>query len=646
MSASRIRTTTCNRDCPDACRLEVEVAGSEVVAIGGDPADPVTRGFICERTRRFLHRQNAPDRFPGPMLRRDGRLVPLSWDAALDLAADRLESIKKRLGPAAVLHYRSGGSLGILKSLIDCFFATWGPVTLKSGDICSGAGEEAQVLDFGISESHDLDDLLESRLILLWGKNPHTSGVHLLPVLRAARARGTRIVGFEVRETKAKSLCDEFHLVRPGGDFALAMGLARRILDRNAHPADIADWTEGFAAYRALVESRDLGSWAEEAGLAADDLRRLGDLLVAERPASIQVGWGLGRRSGGAAAVRALDALGALSGNLGVPGGGVSFYFGRRTAFDSDFGLSPLPDPPRSLREALLGREILAARDPEIAAVWVTAGNPVTMLPESATVRDALASREFVVVVDSHPTDTTDVADLVLPTLTLLEDDDILGAYGNHYLRASTPVIPPPVDARHEVAIIQGLADRLGLGSTFAGSVKDWKNRAMRRLRAEGIDAERLERESLINPFREPVLFSGHRFPTPSGRMRLITEAAPAAPPIDPAFPLRLLAVSAPRAQSSQWSVDPRGEADVLRVHPSCTSGHLDGARLLLESAHGSIEVTLRHDPRIGPGLAHMPKGGMLRDGCCPNLLVGARETDAGGGAVYYEEPVRLRSLR
>ncbi len=124
---------------------------------------------------------------------------------------------------------------------------------------------------------------------------------------------------------------------------------------------------------------------------------------LADRPCSIQVGWGMGRRMNGSAIVRALDALGAVSGNLGIPGGGVSFYFKRRGAFDFSHLAKSYP---RAIPEPLLGQGILDAKEPPIRAVWVTAGNPVVMLPDSATVaralRDAGARRRGRLVPDRH----------------------------------------------------------------------------------------------------------------------------------------------------------------------------------------------------------------------------------------------------
>ena len=175
-----IRKTVCNRDCPDACSIVAHVEDGKVVRLGGDPAHPVTKNFLCWRTNNFLPLQYSPGRLTAPLLR--GK--PVSWDEALDFAAEQLLRIKRESGPAAIFHYRSGGSLGALKHLSDYFFERLGPVTVKSGDICSGAGDAAQRLDFGEEDAHDIFDLLNSRNILLWGKNVLVSSPHTVPVLR------------------------------------------------------------------------------------------------------------------------------------------------------------------------------------------------------------------------------------------------------------------------------------------------------------------------------------------------------------------------------------------------------------------------------------------------------------------------------
>src|SRR5438093_3302604 len=134
-----IRKTVCNRDCPDACSIVATVEDGKVTRIRGDREHPVTRGFLCYRTSLYLSTQYAPDRLTTPLLRTNGRFKPVSWDEALDLAADRLTSIRRESAPAAIFHYRSGGSLGLTTHLCDYLSDPCGPVTAQRGASCSGA---------------------------------------------------------------------------------------------------------------------------------------------------------------------------------------------------------------------------------------------------------------------------------------------------------------------------------------------------------------------------------------------------------------------------------------------------------------------------------------------------------------------------
>lgn len=644
MGAVELRTV-CNRDCPDACGLIATVEDGKLVALGGDPAHPVTKGFLCTRTSRFPEMQNGPLRLTTPLLRRDGVLAPATWEEALGFVADRLLAIRKESGPAAILHYRSGGSLGLLKSVVDLFFELLGPVTVKSGDICSGAGDAAQATDFGEEESHDVFDLLNAKHVILWGKNAAVSNVHLQPILREAKRKGARVLLVDPIRHKSEKLADRVILPRPGGDFDLAMGVAARLFDVGGIDSAAPSYCDHFDAFRSLALSRPAGEWAAAAGVDAGDVDVLASAL-ADRPCSIQVGWGMGRRMNGSAIVRALDALGAVSGNLGIPGGGVSFYFKRRGAFDTSFLKKT---PPRAIPEPLLGEGILAAQDPPIRAVWITAGNPVSMLPDSATVAKALESRELVVVVDPFMTDTARRATVVFPTTTLVEDDDLMGAYGNHWLGASTPVVPPPPGVLTDLEIVQALAraidERSGereekISLKVRGTAREWKKRLLSRVEAAGVTLEQLERASVRNPFAERVLFEDRKFATPSGKVNLI-HTLPVVPPEEPGYPLWLFSNSTEQSQSSQWAIP---EPDLLHAtcHPSAAPLFADGEVVRLESAIGAIRVRLRFDPAQRPDVVIVPKGGNYDRGNCANALVRARLTDAGEGAAYLDCRVRF----
>jgi anaerobic selenocysteine-containing dehydrogenase len=634
---TELKRTVCNRDCPDACGIVATVEHGRVVRLQGDHDHAVTRGFLCFRTNQFLRSQYHPERLVRPLLRKSGELTEVGWDEALGVVAKKLTKIREESGPEAIFHYRSGGTLGaVVSQASELFFEHFGPVTVKRGDICSGAGEAAQELDLGVCESSHLFDLERSRHILLWGKNVATSSPHTIPVLKRAQAAGAELVMIDPVHHESVRLCDRFVQPRPAGDTALAMAVARELFSRGWVDPDAPSYCDHLEAFEQLTTQQSTEAWCKEADVSVEvavDLAR----RLHRGPTAILVGWGMARRLAGAAIVRTLDALGAISGNLGVPGGGVSYYFRRRQAFRSIASGAHA----RTICEPLFGPEVLAA-EPPIRAVWITAGNPVAMLPESHTVAEALRTRELVVVVDSWLSDTAELADVVLPTTTLLEADDLLGAYGHHHIGEARPVVPPPPEVKSDLQIFQALAERVGLGDVMAGSAADWKARLLGDgLRARGIDLSDLDRP-IDNPMAERVLFEGRRFPTPNGRVNLITSLPPSDAHADAErYPLMLLSLSTPRSQSSQWAKAPPKPAEVT-VHPDAAAGVSDGELATLESSIGRLTVRVRHDPRQRRDVALIPKGGHLRDGAAANALVRARVTDLGEGGALYDERVRL----
>jgi anaerobic selenocysteine-containing dehydrogenase len=643
--ATEVLKTVCNRDCPDACGLLVTVEDGRVTKIGGDPDHPVTKGFICYRTSRFPETHNSPDRVTVPLRRTADGFAETTWEEALAEIAGRLLAIRAESGPAAILHYRSGGSLGLLKSVTDLFWEEFGPVTAKSGDICSGAGDAAQETDFGEEESHDLFDLRSARNVLLWGKNPNVSSIHLLPVLREAKRNGTRVILIDPVRHKAASVADRLVMPRPGGDFSLAMAVAARLFETGGADPAAASYCDHLDAFRELALSRGTAGWGADADVSPEEVAAIAAAL-ADRPCSIQVGWGMSRRTNGSAIVRALDALGAVSGNLGIPGGGVSFYYKRRGAFD----LSHLRKAyPRTIPEPLLGRGILEAKDPPVRAVWVTAANPVAMLPDSAAVARALETRELVVVADSVLTDTARRAHFVLPTATLVEDDDLLGAYGHHWLAASTPAVAPPPGVKTDLQITQALARAIdekaeeadaGFSSRVRGTAREWKDRLLSRVAPHGITAASLETAAVRNPLVGDVLFADRTFPTATGRVNLVHDLPPS-PPEEPGFPLWLFSNSTEKSQSSQWA-DGHPDALTATCHPDAAGGFADGDPVFVESALGRVRAVLKLDPSQRRDVVIVPKGGHFDRGTCANALIRARTTDAGGGAAYQDCRVRI----
>jgi anaerobic selenocysteine-containing dehydrogenase len=646
--AQHTARTTCNRDCPDACGIVASLDDGVVTKLDGDPEHPVTKGFLCFRTSRFLELMASSTRVAQPMVRRQGRLEPATWEAALSLIAKRLTAVRDESGPEAIFHYRSGGSLGILKHMSDLFFDQFGPCTTKSGDVCSGAGESAQLKDFGTSDSNDLFDLLNSKHIVLWGKNPKVSNVHLVPVLLDAKKGGAEVVSIDPLHHKSSSLADCSMQLRPGGDYELAMGVARVLFDNDQVDPGARDYCDNFDAYRALVHEREVEEWARRADVSEAELRQLAGRF-ADGPTAILVGWGMQRRQCGGAIVRALDALCAISGNLFRSGGGVSFYFARRKAFRP---FSSAVKQPRTIREPLLGEDMLAAKNPAIRFLWVTAGNPVSMLPDSKAVVKAVEQTEFVVVADCLMTDTARRADVVLPVPTLLEDSDVLGSYGHHWIAESQPVVAAPVGVRHEVRIYQDLAKRVGLSEYPQTSIDQLKRMALSPAAGQGAGLDSLRRSGAArSPLATPLLFADGRVQTKNGRVQLIDQAPGdvqvSAPPeaADGSEPLWLFSNSTEKSQGSQWVGKGLGSRAWIKTHPDALPGSAPGAIVRVRSASGEIEAELLHDPLQRRDVAIMPKGGHFDRGHSANTLIAARATDIGLGAAYLDCLVRIGPL-
>jgi len=248
---------------------------------------------------------------------------------------------------------------------------------------------------------------------------------------------------------------------------------------------------------------------------------------------------------------------------------------------------------------------------------------------------------ELVVVVDSFLTDTAARATVVLPTTTLLEADDLLGSYGHHYLGVARPVVAPPPGVRPELEILQALAARLGLSHVLEGDARAWKRRLIEpKLGPHGVTLEALEAGPVLNPLPPKVLFADRRFPTPSGRVQLLTTP-PA--PTQIADGLVLMSLSTEKSQAAQWAVAPRAHLPCT-VHPdvAAAAGVAAGEVATLISSIGRMDVQVVVDARQRRDVALVPKGGHLARGQCANALVAARTTDHGEGGALYDERVRL----
>ena len=195
---------------------------------------------------------------------------------------------------------------------------------------------------------------------------------------------------------------------------------------------------------------------------------------------------------------------------------------------------------------------------------------------------------------------------------------------------------------RSDLEIIQGVADRVGLGAELAGSARDWKERFLARIAPKGASIEALENGPVRSPEAEMVLFEGRRFRTPDGLFHLLTDLPPEVAPPTREYPLYLLAIATEKSQASQTTAAfQEGPAEAV-VHPSSAGDLPDGALGVLESRVGAMTVQVKHDSSQRRDVVIVPKGGWLHAGRCANALIPAACTDLGEGGVYLDECVRL----
>ncbi|MEI4472197.1 molybdopterin-dependent oxidoreductase [Frigidibacter sp. MR17.24] len=641
--------TSCTLDCPDGCGILATVEDGRVTALAGHPDHAFTRGFLCAKTYRYPARVYADDRQLHPLIRREGRTGPWSratWDEALDLIAARIRALVARDGPLAILHYQRTGSWGATKLLNRRFWNLLGGATSTRGSLCSGAARAGQAMDFGTRLGHDPADLANSRIILLWGRNPLVTNLHLVPPIKAARAAGARVVLVDPVRSESATLCDAHVQPAVARDAELALGMARVILEEGLEDrAFVTDHVAGFEDYRALVFSRSVAGWAAAAGVAIGTLRALARDYATLKPASIQLGWGLNKYRHSAEIFRCIDALAAIAGHVGRAGGGVTHGFDTRRHFAADIEGFDTAAHRRTIPEPMLGRALLETRDPPIGMVMVNGGNPVNQSPNSDLVARGLAAVGFTVVMDTVLTDTCDHADVFLPSTTFFEEEDVLVSWGHNLIGGVNPVIAPPGEARSDLRMYQDLARRLGLAG-MEGSPRDWLGRILAPMEAAGLPVDRVMAGPQPCPTAPMVPFADRRFPTASGRVELI-GSLPETTRAVPGFPLVLITTFEKKWLLSQIAPDEHPDRPAVRVHPDTAAacGAPDGGTVRIVSPAGALAAVVRHDPRVGPGIVLATVGTWIKRGGGVNRLTEDRMTNFGEMAAYGDTRVRLEPL-
>ncbi len=315
----------CTLDCHDCCKFNVYTKENNVVKIEGDKNHPYTKGFICKKGMAHLDRLNHKDRIKTPMLKVDGVWKEISFDKAIEIMAEKLTYYKEKYTSKSVMHYDQYGSGSVLKYIGDIFFNFYGGVSRHKGGPCWSAGMHAQKYDFGVAKSHAIEDMLNSKSIFVWGKNPAYTTIHTMQIIKKAKEKGIKIVVIDPIYTKTAQIADKYVQVNPGTDGALAIAMVKIIVEDKLYDEEyINSYVIGFEEYKKYLSSLELSFLIDECGVKENDIRELVDLYT-NKYSSINVGYGLQKYKNGGNTIRAIDALGAITGQIGFSGGGVNY---------------------------------------------------------------------------------------------------------------------------------------------------------------------------------------------------------------------------------------------------------------------------------------------------------------------------------
>ena len=445
--------------------MDVTVGRGKIIATRGSTLNPVTRGFLCPRGNSDDQRVYSEKRVLHPHVKSEaggsGSFARVSWGDALSRVADRIQAATETHGSESLLLYDYPGNTGFLAwHFVKRLWSVLGATTTDYA-LCSSSGHTGIGLHYGLSYGMQLKDMAASTVILFWGNNAKVSAPHIWAMARQARKdRGAILVSVDPRQSPTAEAADIWIQPRPGSDVALSYGIARFLIETDGiDPGFIGKWTTGFPAYAEAAMDWTPERVEQVTGVPGHAVAQIGELLMAHRPAAFMIGLGLQKSMQGAEAARAVALLPAL---LGLHRG---FQYSNSKGHVIDWpaiNCSRLSGHRgKVVSQTGIGSRLEAG---EFKFVYVFGSNPAMTLPDQSAVRRGLDREDvFVVVHDTHWSETAARADVVLPAPTFLEKRDVTVSDHHPYSRLSEQAIAPLGDSWHEIRVMQQLAKQLGL---------------------------------------------------------------------------------------------------------------------------------------------------------------------------------------
>ncbi len=668
------RPSVCTLDCPDTCSLSVTVKDAEIIKVRGSKANPLTDGVICNKVARyypeFVH---AAGRLTTPLKRVGDKggdaFEPISWEEALSTIADKFRTIIDAHGPEAILPLNYAGPHGMLAggSMDLRFFHKLGASLLARRPMCGGVKGEAFTGTFGAMPALQPEQIIHSKLIVVWGNNVTFSNLHLAPLIKKAKAKGAKLIVIDPKRIKIAEQADMYLAVNPGTDIILAFAIANELEKLGAFDnAFIEAHVQGAPEFMAEASRFSLAEASQICGVSQEDIQSFAKLYNDTHPAVICAGNGLERNRNGGNGLRAIFALPALTNKFGVLGGGLLGGSGNLFPKTGAKLTRPdlVPEGTRTLNILDVGRH-LDEDDLEtpIKGVFIYNHNPVIVAPDQNQMKRGLSREDiFVVGCDVTMTDSMRYADIILPACSHFEHDDIYCAYGQPYVQRAEPVIPRVGKSLPNTEIFRRLAAEMGFeDDIFKASDLQLMDDALDPAdpRFGGVKPSKLpvgEALSMEADVEQVILFVNSFPKTPSQKIELKStylkdkydQEIPVFQPLRSEFDLTLISPSSNKMITSTFGgVAANKNTPVLEMHPIDAEKRdlVDGTEVKVFNDQGEVYLPLKISEDVRPGVVYSPKGSWFvttRNQQTVSALAPTSKADLCEGACYNDTKVEV----